>query len=785
MQIGTRIMIGLAVLGLGLTGQLALDAMGAWQTLERVRQAQAQNLVSDQLSMATAQVALERGQIVGELSTAAPTAAQRDAVAAQFQTTDSVLASALAPLAPDVAAGIASARAGFLAQRAAVSQWLTGAGRAPPAAEWFESATQFIASLTQLRRTLEAQGQNESGMARLEAIRDRLAEMAEFAGRARGLINGQIAANAKPTPELVADLGKAEGRIEAAWQRVGPRLAGTTPALQDAVAKAGHAWFDDFQPLRTRVMDAAMHGTAWPVSASDWFSQASAAISAMTAAQRAITADMSSVAAEQLLGPRRTLAEAAALLLTGLGVTALIAFNLRRRVVLPLRMAMQNLRSIADGALDITLPEPHGHDEIAELAGAVRLLHATALEARTLSRERAAQRAATESMRIQAMREIGDMVENISEEAMRDVRDMAQELEGLSSQVYGATAAIAGTSGVAATDATEANEGTDQAARAARELTSTIREIARQMELAARSTRVAVDQTSGAREIFSALSTSVAEIGEVAGLIAEIAGRTNLLALNATIEAARAGEAGRGFAVVAGEVKLLAQETERSTARITQRLAGIDGTTRQAVDAMGGITRSISELDVIATAVAAAIEQQSAATNAIAEAVSRAGDASSRAAGGMHNAVAESAACESSAGRMAAISKEVAAQVASLKGRLVHLMRSGTAELNRRQDARHKLRRPARLLHQGGTIQGEIADISAGGACFIAETLSDWQRLTLPRLAVEGLPGQAVRVTRSDDHTVHLSFVTHSEPEQTAVRSAVELLVATHRRNAA
>jgi aerotaxis receptor len=83
-----------------------------------------------------------------------------------------------------------------------------------------------------------------------------------------------------------------------------------------------------------------------------------------------------------------------------------------------------------------------------------------------------------------------------------------------------------------------------------------------------------------------ALGATSAEVGQIAGVIREIADQTNLLALNASIEAARAGAAGRGFAVVATEVRNLADRTMKATGNIDSLIVKIKGDSDRAIGGM-------------------------------------------------------------------------------------------------------------------------------------------------------------------------------------------------------
>jgi methyl-accepting chemotaxis protein len=155
-------------------------------------------------------------------------------------------------------------------------------------------------------------------------------------------------------------------------------------------------------------------------------------------------------------------------------------------------------------------------------------------------------------------------------------------------------------------------------------MTSSVNEISRQVQESARIAGDAVKQAQETDQRINALSHAAGRIGDVVKLITAIAEQTNLLALNATIEAARAGEAGRGFAVVASEVKQLASQTAKATDEISTQIAGMQTATQESVAAIKEIGDTIGRISQIASTIAAAVEEQGAATQEIARNVGEA-----------------------------------------------------------------------------------------------------------------------------------------------------------------
>jgi methyl-accepting chemotaxis protein len=304
-----------------------------------------------------------------------------------------------------------------------------------------------------------------------------------------------------------------------------------------------------------------------------------------------------------------------------LGATALaaaaIAFALRRDIasaLVAMRVAMDRL---ANGDLNVSIPGAGRADEIGAMAKSVEVFKQGLSENARLGAETQKDGEA----RTARIARVDALVGAFQQQASQTI----SALTGSASQLQSTATAMSGTATdtdqratAVAAAAAEADAGIQTVAASAEELAASVAEIGRQVSDSTRMTHETVLEAQRTRDIVNNLAEVAQRIGQVVDLINGIAGQTNLLALNATIEAARAGEAGRGFAVVASEVKALAGQTATATQDIGSQVAQIQSATTLAVAAIQEITQRVDAISGISTAIAAAVEQQGAATAEIA-----------------------------------------------------------------------------------------------------------------------------------------------------------------------
>lgn len=298
-------------------------------------------------------------------------------------------------------------------------------------------------------------------------------------------------------------------------------------------------------------------------------------------------------------------------------VAASLAYAVQLSIVRPVNDVVTALRDIAEGEGDLTRRLPvTGHDEISELSRCFNQF-VERLQSIIASVARTAQ-------------EVSDSAVNLSQMSRdneREIRTQQTEIE----HIVGAVKEMAGVVQDVTVSVTETADKSSQADGAAASGKNLVVNTMGQITHLSGDIKTAAD-------VIDRLRKETVSIGSVLDVIRGIAEQTNLLALNAAIEAARAGEQGRGFAVVADEVRTLASKTQSSTTEIREMIERLQSGSHEAVEMMAAgtnqantavaqandashalerITEIVSVIRDRTNQIAAASEQQSAATRQI------------------------------------------------------------------------------------------------------------------------------------------------------------------------
>ncbi|MCJ8521063.1 methyl-accepting chemotaxis protein [Pseudorhizobium tarimense] len=335
------------------------------------------------------------------------------------------------------------------------------------------------------------------------------------------------------------------------------------------------------------------------------------------------------------------------LAVTALGLAVVLALGVAaltgRSIVAPLSKLQESLKSMAGGNLQGDPSLERRRDEIGKLARAVAALRDTIAAKALQDADDEARRAAQERTRMEteavqrqsladqtdaAVRQLadalqalasGDLTRRITTPFIPSLDQLRTDFNDAVEKLNAAMRNVAENANAIASGAQEIRSASDDLARrteqqaasveetaaALEEITTTVADSSNRAQEAGQLVRQTKENAEhsgrvvrNAVDAMGKIEASATEIGNIIGVIDEIAFQTNLLALNAGVEAARAGEAGKGFAVVAQEVRELAQRSAQAAKEIKALINTSNDHVKSGVTLVGETGKALEQIVV-------------------------------------------------------------------------------------------------------------------------------------------------------------------------------------------
>jgi methyl-accepting chemotaxis protein len=399
----------------------------------------------------------------------------------------------------------------------------------------------------------------------------------------------------------------------------------TLSADERAAAKQAKAALADYVETMNSVLDMAQADVATALMFMLGAEEKFAALEVSLETLKRIEAELTTATVASAKADAAATTQLFVALLAGAVILAgVIAFAVSRMIARPIVRMTEVMARLAGGEAEVEVPATDRRDEVGAMAQAVQVFKDNALEMERLRREQEEQEQRMAERRRQEMAQLAETFRANVADVVQAVSAAAVEMEATAGNMAQSASGAAEKSGLVANASAAASEHVQSVAASSEEMDASIGEIAQQVS---RSQEIADQARGSAGRAKSAMDGLVALAERVHGIvhmISDIASQTNLLALNATIEAARAGEAGKGFAVVASEVKTLASQTAKATEEIASQIGELQSASTSAAGDIGNVGEVIDRMNEIAAAVAAAMEEQAAATKEIAHSAQQA-----------------------------------------------------------------------------------------------------------------------------------------------------------------